>query len=247
MAGDDRAGGSSVPMPVPAATKPALSDLYPGVSYSFEGQKKETAESLGSLAVGFPAALLAIFSIIAIIFRSYTQPIIVMIIIPWGLGGAIVGHWIMGFPFTILSMIGAVALSGVVVNDGLILVDFANRMRRQGEHAFEAAVQAARARLRPILLTSITTIAGLAPLMLERSFQAQFLIPMAISLVFGLAFATALTLMLLPVFYMIFEDVRMGVRWLVTGRYTDRLADTHAPDVQTPSHPRGGSTQVEVT
>ncbi len=214
-----------------------LSTRYPGVSYAFEGQKKETSESLGSLAIGFPAALLAIFCIIAVVFRSYAQPIIVMIIIPWGLGGAIVGHWIMGFPFTILSMIGAVALAGVVVNDGLILVSFANRQRRQGERALEAAVQAARARLRPILLTSITTIAGLAPLMLERSFQAQFLIPMAISLVFGLAFATGLTLLLLPVFYLIFEDIRMGVTWLFTGRYSDRLIDTHAPDVESPSQP----------
>ena len=123
------------------------------------------------------------------------------------------------------------------MNDGLILVDFANRSRRNGEHAFEAAVQASRARLRPILLTSITTIAGLAPLMLERSFQAQFLIPMAISLVFGLMFATALTLLLLPVFYLIFEDVRMGVRWLVTGRYTDALPDTHALESETISSP----------
>ena len=212
-----------------------LGTLFPGVTYAFEGQKKETAESMGSLAIGFPAALLGIFCVIAVVFRSYAQPIIVMIIIPWGLAGAIVGHWIMGYPFTILSMIGAVALAGVVVNDGLILVDYANRMRRQGTGAFEAAIQAARARLRPILLTSITTIAGLAPLMLERSFQAQFLIPMAISLVFGLAFATALTLLLLPVFYLIFEDVRMGFRWLFTGRYTDELSDTHAPEVETPT------------
>ena len=180
-------------------------------------------ESLGSLAIGFPAALLAIFSIIAVIFRSYTQPVIVMIVIPFALVGAILGHFVMGYPFTILSMIGAVALSGIVVNDGLILVDFANRQRRAGVGALEAVVAAGRARLRPILLTSITTIAGLAPIMLETSFQAQFLIPMAVSIVFGLAFATALTLLLLPIFYMIFEDVRMGLRWIWTNRYTDTL------------------------
>ena len=197
--------------------------LYDGVSLTFEGRRKETQESLGSLAIGFPAALLAIFSLIAVIFRSYTQPVIVMIVIPYALVGAILGHFVMGYPFTILSMIGAVALSGIVVNDGLILVDYANRQRRAGVGALEAIVSAGRARLRPILLTSITTIAGLAPIMLETSFQAQFLIPMAVSIVFGLAFATALTLLLLPMFYMIFEDVRMGLRWIWTNRYTDTL------------------------
>ena len=200
-----------------------IGKTYAGVSVTFEGRRKETSESLGSLAVGFPAALLAIFTIIAIIFRSYTQPVIVMIVIPYALVGAVLGHFVMGYPFTILSMIGAVALSGIVVNDGLILVDYANRERRAGVGALEAVLGAARARLRPILLTSITTIAGLAPIMLETSFQAQFLIPMAVSIVFGLAFATALTLLLLPVFYMIFEDVRMGLRWIWTDRYTDTL------------------------
>ncbi|MHC5010797.1 MAG: efflux RND transporter permease subunit [Planctomycetota bacterium] len=200
-----------------------LGTLFPGVSYTFEGQKKETNESLGSLAIGFPAALLAIFAVIAVIFRSYTQPIIVMAAIPFSLVGAIVGHWIMGYPFTILSMIGAVALSGIVVNDGLILVDFANRARRGGERATEAVIHASKARLRPILLTSLTTIVGLAPLMLETSFQAQFLIPMAVSIVFGLAFATGLTLILLPAFYVIFEDARSLLRWAWTGTYVRDL------------------------
>ncbi len=203
----------------------SLAERFPGVGYQFEGTQKETRESMTSLFIGFPAALLGIFSIIAIVFRSYAQPVIVMLVIPFALVGAIVGHLVMGYPFTLLSMIGAVALSGIVVNDGLILVDFANRRRREGEGAFEAVVQAAKSRLRPILLTSITTIAGLAPLMLERSFQAQFLIPMAISIVFGLAFGTALTLLLLPTAYLIFEDVRMAVRWTWTGRYTDELSD----------------------
>jgi len=210
---------------------------YPGVSVSFEGRRKETMESLGSLVIGFPAALLAIFSIIAVIFRSYTQPIIVMVVIPYALVGATFGHLVMGYPFTILSLIGAVALSGIVVNDGLILVDYANRRRREGAPAVAAVVEAGRARLRPILLTSITTIAGLAPLMLERSFQAQFLIPMAISIVFGLAFGTVLTLFLLPIFYMIFEDVRMGARWLWTDRYTDRLEPVPQPAETTTPEP----------
>lgn len=215
-----------------------LSDIgarYPGVSVAFEGRRKQTAESMGSLAIGFPAALLAVFSIIAVIFRSYTQPIIVMLIIPYALAGAVLGHWITGYPLTLLSVIGAVALSGIVVNDGLILVDFANRARRAGSGALEAVVKASRARMRPILLTSITTVAGLGPLLLERSFQAQFLIPMAVSIVFGLAFATMLTLLLLPVFYMIFEDARRLMQWAWTGRATDRLDDEFAAG--TPSGP----------
>ncbi len=211
-----------------------IGSTYPGVSATFEGRRKETKESLGSLAIGFPAALLAIFSIIAVVFRSYTQPVIVMIVIPYALVGAVLGHFVMGYPFTILSMIGAVALSGIVVNDGLILADHANRLRRKGAGALDAVVGAARARLRPILLTSITTIVGLGPIMLERSFQAQFLIPMAISIVFGLAFATALTLLLLPVYYMIFEDVRMGARWIWTNRYTDTLEPASDPNPASP-------------
>ena len=120
-------------------------------------------------------------------------------------------------------MIGSVALAGIVVNDSLILVDFINRRRREGLRTVDAIIAGARARMRAILLTSITTIAGLAPLMLERSFQAQFLIPMAISIVYGLAFATVLTLVLLPTFYLVMEDIRANVRWLLTGRWSHAL------------------------
>lgn len=187
---------------------------FPGVSVSFEGVKKQTTESFGSLKWGFPAALLMIYMIIAILFRSYVQPVIVMLAIPFAFIGAIFGHWVTGNPFTILSMIGSVALAGIVVNDSLILVDFTNRARRLGASAFEAVVAGGRSRLRAILLTSITTICGLAPLMLERSFQAKFMIPMAVAIVFGLAFATVLTLFILPCAYCVFEDV---VR-IVTGR-----------------------------
>jgi len=190
---------------------------FPGVTLSFEGARKDTRESTGSLAYLFPIALLTIYGIIAVVFRSYVQPFIVMSIIPFGLIGAVIGHVIMGFPITLLSMIGIVALSGIVVNDGLILVDLANRKRAEGLAPLEAIVAASRGRMRAILLTSITTCVGLAPLMLETSFQAQFLIPMAISIVFGLAFATFLILALLPVFYVILEDARNNVRWLFGG------------------------------
>jgi multidrug efflux pump subunit AcrB len=163
-------------------------------------------ESFGSLQVGFPVALFLIYVIIAVLFKSYVQPFIVMLAIPFSLVGAVLGHYFMGYPVTFLSAIGAVALAGIVVNDSLILVDFINRARERGATAFEAVVAGGKSRLRAIILTSLTTILGLAPMMLERSFQAQFLIPMAISIVFGLAFATVLTLYVLPATYCIIED-----------------------------------------
>ncbi len=202
-----------------------IGHLFPGVTVSFEGQKKETMESVGSLKILFPLALLIIYSLIAMLFRSYVQPIVVMAAIPYAFVGAVLGHLIMGYPFTILSMIGAVALAGIVVNDSLILVDFINRRRRAGVGTFEAIIEGGKSRLRPILLTSITTIFGIGPLMLERSFQAQFLIPMAISIVFGLALATVLTLVLLPTLYLAFEDLRGCVRWLLTGSFHRKLRE----------------------
>jgi multidrug efflux pump subunit AcrB len=200
-----------------------IGDRFPGTTVSYEGAKKETAESLGSLKFGFPVAMLLIYSLIAVLFRSYFQPFVVMAAIPYALVGAILGHLIMGYPFTLLSMIGGVALCGIVVNDSLILVDFINRRRREGMPTFEAVVAGGKARLRPILLTSITTIFGIGPIMLERSFQAQFLIPMAVSIVFGLAFATILTLVLLPTLYLAFEDLRAIVRWILTGRFSTEI------------------------
>jgi multidrug efflux pump subunit AcrB len=191
-----------------------IGERFPGVTLSFEGARKQTRESTGSLQYLFPIALLVIYVIIAVLFRSYIQPVIVMSIIPFALIGAIGGHAIMGFPLTLLSMLGIVALAGIVVNDGLLLVDLCNRKRREGLPLHEAVIAGARGRMRPILLTSITTCAGLAPIMLETSFQAQFLIPMAVSIVFGLAFATGLILVLLPVFYVIMEDQRASLRWL---------------------------------
>jgi len=190
-----------------------IGERFQGVSVRFEGSRRETTESLSSLKIGFPLALLAIYAIIAALFRSYVQPLIVMTAIPFSFIGAALGHLVMGYPFTILSMIGGVALAGIVVNDSLILVDLINRLRRSGTALLPAVIEAGRARLRPIILTSVTTMAGLGPLMLERSFQATFLIPMAISIVFGLAFSTVLTLLVLPTFYLIMEDAR----WLLFG------------------------------
>ncbi len=208
---------------VTADVSERLADMgtrFRGVSISFEGRQKEMRESLSFLFTGFPAALLMIYAILAAVFRSYTQPLLVMTAIPFALAGAVVGHAVMGFPLGLLSMIGSVALTGIVVNDSLILVDFVNRHRREHGHSAEdAVVGGARARMRAILLTSVTTVAGLAPIMLETSFQAQFLIPMAIAITFGLSFATVTTLLILPTFYVIADDARTAAHWLVTGRW----------------------------
>lgn len=207
-----------------------IGQRFPGVSVEFVGQKKETAEAFSSLQVGFPAALLGIYAVIAVVFRSYFQPLIVLTAVPFGLVGAVVGHMLMGYPYTMLSMIGSVALSGIVVNDAIVLVDFINRARRDGMPLLEAVIESGRVRMRPVLLTTFTTIAGMAPLMMERSFQAQFLIPMAVAIVFGLAFATILTLIVVPVLYIVQEDIRGVLRWLWYGDWFGGLAADH-PDV----------------
>ncbi|MFQ5444261.1 MAG: efflux RND transporter permease subunit, partial [Nitrospinales bacterium] len=160
------------------------------------------------LETGFILALMGIFFLLATQFRSYIQPIIIMIAIPFGLIGAIAGHLVMGMQITIISLFGIVALSGIVVNDSLILIDFINRAVRSGEAVDDAVMESGKARFRPVILTTLTTIAGLFPLLLEHSFQAQFLIPMAVSISFGLLFATVLTLLYIPAIYLIIEDIR---------------------------------------
>ena len=140
-----------------------------------------------------------------------------MAAVPFAVVGAIGGHLLMGYPLTILSGIGMVALTGIVVNDSLILVDFINRSLRSGMGLYDAVIHAAMRRLRPIILTSLTTVLGLAPLMLETSFQARFLIPMAISISFGLLFATVITLVLVPCLYLILDDIKAMIRWCWTG------------------------------
>jgi multidrug efflux pump subunit AcrB len=151
--------------------------------------------------------MMGIFLLLASQFRSYIQPVIIMMAIPFGLIGAILGHLILVMEFTIVSIFGIVALSGIVVNDALILIDFINRAVRDGMDVEKAVIESGRSRFRPVLLTSVTTVAGLFPLLLERSFQAQFLVPMAVSLCFGLMVATVLTLLYVPALYMIVKDV----------------------------------------
>ena len=188
---------------------PGFAQRYQSITYDLEGQEKRTRESLDSLKRGFTLALMGMFLLLASQFRSYIQPIIIMLAIPFGLIGAIVGHLVLGMHFTIISIFGVVALSGIVVNDSLILIDFINRAVREGKVVEEAVVESGKARFRPVLLTSVTTVAGLFPLLLERSFQAQFLIPMAVSISFGLFAATVLTLLFVPSLYMIVRDIKM--------------------------------------
>ncbi len=187
---------------------PELQRKYPGLAYSFEGHQADQRESMQSLLKGLGAAMLVIFAMLAVPLNSYVQPLLIMLAIPFGIVGAVVGHVIMGYSLSILSMFGLVALSGVVVNDSLVLIDFANRRRNAGMSPLEAIHASGIHRFRPIILTTLTTFGGLAPMILETSRQARFLIPMALSLGFGVVFATAITLILVPVFYLILEDLK---------------------------------------
>jgi len=187
---------------------PLLKD-YPSVNYSFEGEQREQRDTLGSLFKNFALALFVVYVLLAVPFKSYLQPLIIMSAIPFGFTGAVIGHLIMGMNLAVLSIIGIVALSGVVVNDSLVMVDFINRYKREdGKSNLEAAMAAGPRRFRPILLTSVTTFVGLFPLLIEKSVQAKFLVPMAISLAFGVLFATLITLILVPTSYMVIEDIK---------------------------------------
>ena len=191
---------------------PQLIADYPGVRYAFEGVEAEQRDAVGGLQIGFTLAMFGIFALLAIPLKSYIQPLIIMSAIPFGFVGAIWGHIFMGENISMMSTMGIVALSGVVVNDSLVLVDFVNRHRRTGASLLEAVQEAGATRFRPILLTSLTTFAGLAPLLFEQSTQADFLKPMAISLAFGVIFATFITLVLVPTSYMILEDIKWVLR-----------------------------------
>ena len=186
---------------------PELRSRYPKLEVDFLGSAEEQSKAFSGLKVATPVALLLIYMLLAGLFRNYLQPMVVMSAIPFGIQGAIMGHYLTDNPMTILSLIGLVALTGILVNDSLVLVDFINQRMRAGMATFEASIEGAKLRLRPILLTTLTTAAGLTPLMFEKSFQAKFLIPMAVTLTFGLIFATALTLIIVPALNMIYWDL----------------------------------------
>ncbi|HAN26808.1 MAG TPA: acriflavin resistance protein [Haliea salexigens] len=187
---------------------PELLQKYPGLSYAVAGMADEESKMVNSMLIGFGLALFGIYALLAIPTRSYLQPLIIMGVIPFGVIGAVVGHWLTGYPLSMMSLMGVIALSGVVVNDSLILVDHINNAIKSGVEPLRAVVESGTQRFRAILLTSLTTFFGLAPMLLERSAQAQEIVPMAVSLAFGIVFATVITLLLVPALYMILLDLK---------------------------------------
>ena len=191
---------------IKARVIPELLAKYPGLRWGVSGMADEESKMANSMGIGFALAMFGIYALLAIATRTYLQPLIIMGVIPFGIIGAIIGHWIAGYPMSMMSLMGIIALSGVVVNDSLILVDFVNKASAEGMEKVEAILQAGKRRFRAILLTSLTTFLGLAPMLLEQSAQAKFMIPMAVSLAFGIVFATVITLLLVPCLYMILDD-----------------------------------------
>ncbi|MDY0131831.1 MAG: efflux RND transporter permease subunit [Desulforegulaceae bacterium] len=193
---------------------PGLLEKTPLLTYSFEGTQAEIRDSIQSLIQGLLFALLLIYALLAIPFKSYFQPVIIMVCIPFGIIGAVIGHLIMGYSLSVMSIFGIVALSGVVVNGSLVLIDFTNRKTREGELPANAVYNSAILRFRPIMLTTLTTFCGLMPMIMETSRQARFLIPMAISLGFGVLFATIITLVMVPCFYLVTEDLKKAFNFV---------------------------------
>jgi multidrug efflux pump subunit AcrB len=222
-----------------------LDDLladHPNVHVRWEGQAEQTNESVKSLIYGFLVAILAMFVLLTAEFRSYIQPLIILAIIPFGIVGAIWGHFFMGLPLTIFTMFGLVALTGVVVNDSIVLIDFINLRIDAGLPLNEALMDAGRRRFRPVLLTSVTTIAGLTPMLTETSFQAQFLIPLAATLVFGLLVSTCLVLVLVPTYYAVYyRRLRSGHR----DAHGGKILDPNPPEAIDLSYSGNGNGKAE--
>ncbi|UBZ07293.1 efflux RND transporter permease subunit [Salegentibacter mishustinae] len=200
---------------------PQLRADYPGLTWSFEGSQADMRESTNSLWSGFSMAMLIIYALLAIAFSSYSQPIIVLSAIPFGIVGAVIGHILLGYDLSVVSLMGVIALSGVVVNDSLIMIDYANK-QRESSSVYEAIHEAGLRRFRPIMLTTLTTFGGLTPIILETSSQAEYLIPMAISLGFGIVFATSIILVIVPCLYLVLEDVSLLIK---EGRIVKRKAE----------------------
>lgn len=203
---------------------PEIMSNYRGISYTLSGEQEERDEAIGGLYSLVPMALLVIYAILAIPLKSYFQPIVIMSVIPFGTVGALLGHMIMGWTPGLPSILGMIALSGVVVNSSLVMVHYVNRQRRLGVDVQEAVARAGIVRFRPILLTSVTTFVGLLPLMLSNTPETAFIVPMAISLAWGVVFATAITLFLVPCLYLALEDV---IKWDVPDTPEDVVPSSH--------------------
>jgi multidrug efflux pump subunit AcrB len=202
---------------------PQLKRRYPGVHVAFQGEQKKMRESLGSLFIGYPLAILGMFIIVATMFRSYAQPFIILFTVPFGIIGAVLGHLLLGYDLSIMSVFGMVALTGVVVNDAIVLIECINNNIAEGMPFFDAILSGSARRFRAIFLTSITTVGGLAPLIMETDLQAKGLIPMAISIAAGIAFATVLTLVLVPSLLALLSDLRLLVHRLRYGVWPKRI------------------------
>ncbi|MDX1811800.1 MAG: efflux RND transporter permease subunit, partial [Gammaproteobacteria bacterium] len=203
---------------------PALIQKY-GIDYFLEGRASDQKGTMQDMKFGFLIAMVLIYIILAWVFSSYIKPFVVMSAIPFGITGALLGHYVMGIELTILSLFGIIGLSGIVVNDSIILLTVYQDLRKEGIPVQQAIAEAATLRLRAVLLTSLTTIAGLSPLLFETSVQAQFLIPMAVSITFGLAFATLLVLVVIPVI-LYYEESAYAFVSSLKNRYFTRVSST---------------------
>jgi HAE1 family hydrophobic/amphiphilic exporter-1 len=203
---EDEGNAQKIVMDLRQNILPDLLADHPGIHVRWEGQQEQQRESFQSMFVGFAVALLAMYVLLAFEFTSYLQPLLILAIVPFGMIGAVAGHLLLGIPLTIFSMFGLVALTGIVINDSIVLVDFINHRLSEGMTIQQAVVQAGCRRFRPVMLTSVTTVGGLTPILLEKSFQAQMLIPMATSIAFGVMFATLLVLLFVPVLFSTFHS-----------------------------------------
>ncbi|MCB2148567.1 MAG: efflux RND transporter permease subunit [Deltaproteobacteria bacterium] len=219
----NKANANEIFAELSASYFPELKKRHPGLFVALQGEQKKMRESFGSLFIGFPLAVLGIFIVIATMFRSYAQPIVIMFTVPFGIIGAVFGHLLMGYDLSIMSIFGMVALTGVVVNDAIVLIERINENFACGMPFFEAILQGGTRRFRAIFLTTLSTVGGLAPLIMETDFQAKFLIPMALSIAAGVAFATILTLVLIPSLLAILNDLRLVVHRIKHGQWPKRL------------------------
>jgi multidrug efflux pump subunit AcrB len=202
---------------------PELQRRYPGFDARLEGRQQKRQEFLSQMKRLMVGTTLVVFGMMAIVFRSYWQPILILVAIPFGYMGAVIGHLLFGKEMSMFSLLGIIACAGVVINDNLVLIDRVNNLREQGEELWDALLQGGRDRFRPIVLTSVTTFVGLLPITLERSVQAQFLIPMVLSLTFGVLFATAVTLLFVPCLYLLCDSIANRVNKLF-GRFGEKGA-----------------------
>jgi multidrug efflux pump subunit AcrB len=215
-------------------TIPEILSRHAGVRLEVRGRQQDQAESFATLPTALLAAMGMIYVLLAWLFASYVQPFIILTTVPFSIIGMVWGHWLLGYDMTILSLIGFIALAGVVVNDAIVFIEFYNVKRAGGLPPFDAAMATGKARLRAILLTTLTTVLGMAPLILEQSFQAQFLIPMAITISGGLISATVLTLVVLPSLLLILDDARRMARLAWRGEY-ERPAEPGSMSAATPA------------